>query len=96
MWYSVIQAMLGKLYVLSLYSTLYVPLLLVAHHQQPGATNPFWRACRNNRIELTTEPPVTYISTINASLDGVGSPMRRYVFSVHFPDQEQQRVNNFS
>jgi len=67
MWYAAIQAMLGKLYILSLYSTL------------------------NNRIDLTTEPPVTYISTINPSLGGVGSPMQRYVFSVHFPDQEQQR-----
>ncbi|KAI9512131.1 hypothetical protein F5148DRAFT_96949 [Russula earlei] len=67
MWYATIQAMLGKLYVLSLYSTL------------------------NNRIDLTNEPPVTYVSTINGSLDGIGSPMQRYVFSVHFPDREQQR-----
>ncbi|KAF8486935.1 hypothetical protein DFH94DRAFT_7955 [Russula ochroleuca] len=66
MWYAAIQAMLGKLYVLSLYFTL------------------------NNRMDLATnEPPVTYATTMDVSLDSMGSPTRGYVFSVHFPDREQ-------
>ena len=90
MWYATIQAMLGKVYILSLFFTLYVP-------------TPFWRpglrysnSCvtdclgdRNNRMDLTNEPPVTYVSTVNASLDGVGSPAQRYVFSVHCQPLEQ-------
>jgi len=67
-WYPAIQAMLGKLYVLSLFFTL------------------------NNRMDLTEahEPPITYVSTFNTSLNGVGSPRQRYVFSVQLTDQEQQ------
>ncbi|KAH9982020.1 hypothetical protein BJV74DRAFT_58047 [Russula compacta] len=66
MWYAAIQAMLGKLYVLSLFFTL------------------------NNRMDLSDEPPVTYVTTINGSLDGMGLPSQQYVYSVHYPGREQQ------
>ncbi|KAI0255438.1 hypothetical protein BJV78DRAFT_672325 [Lactifluus subvellereus] len=66
MWYATIQAMLGKLYVLSLYYSL------------------------NNRMDLAHEPPTTYVPTMNTSLGVMSTPARQYVFSVHFPDPEQQ------
>lgn len=43
---------------------------------------------RNNRMDLNDEPPTTYVTTMDVSVD---SPTRRYVFSVHFPDSEQQQ-----
>ncbi len=94
MWYPAIQAMLGKLYVLSLYYTLYAfsfgnPFVGFFCHCSVCLINAFW-GHRNNRMDLSNEPPVTYVTTRGASsLDSMGSPTRRYVLSLPFPDQEQ-------
>jgi hypothetical protein len=91
MWYAAIQAMLGKLYVLSLYFTLYAPVFFGT--PVVGASHCLRLTLfgdRNNRMDLATnEPPVTYATTMDVSLDSMGSPTRGYVFSVHFPDREQ-------
>jgi hypothetical protein len=84
MWYAAIQAMLGKLYVLSLYFTLYAPASFGTHCLR--LTTLF--GDRNNRMDLNDEPPTTYVTTMDVSVD---SPTRRYVFSVHFPASEQQQ-----
>ncbi|KAH9176218.1 hypothetical protein EDB89DRAFT_1942382 [Lactarius sanguifluus] len=65
-WYGTIQAMLGKLYILSLFYTL------------------------NNRMDFTHRPPMTYASTVDPpSLESVGAPAQRCLYSVHFRDTEE-------
>jgi hypothetical protein len=47
---------------------------------------------RNNRMDLTHEPPVTYVTTMDAaaSLDNMGSPTRRYVLNLPFAEHSEQ------
>jgi len=47
---------------------------------------------RNNRMDLSTsEPPVTYVTTVDAaSPDGMGSPTRRYVLTLPFAELNEQ------
>ena len=42
---------------------------------------------RNNRMDLSNEPPMTYIT----SLDSLGSPTRRYVLTLPFVEPSEQR-----
>ena len=91
-WYPTIQAMLGKLYVLSLYFTLYAPAFF-------GKTLSWGSVClinalwgRNNRMDLTSEPPTTFVTTMDgASLDSMGSPTQRYVLTLPFAERSEQR-----
>jgi hypothetical protein len=89
MWYATIQAMLGKLYILSLYYTLCVPPpfdkpipTILSDHSFLGG----W-GVRNNRMDFGHEQPTTYLTTMN---EIISNPARGYVFSVQFPDPEQQ------
>ena len=50
----------------------------------------FLGGVRNNRMDLAREAPTTYVPTMNTSLGVMSTPTRQYVFSVHFPDAEQQ------
>ena len=84
MWYAAIQATLGKLYVLSLFFTLYA----LRRASSGSAANSF--GDRNNRMDLADEPPATYVTTINGSIDGMGLPPQQYVYSVQYRGREQQ------
>jgi hypothetical protein len=49
---------------------------------------------RNNRMDLSNEPPMTYVTTVpvdTASLDGMGSLTRRYVLTLPFEEEGSEQ-----
>jgi hypothetical protein len=79
--------MLGKLYVLSFY---YALCVLFFDGSICRNVSDYFLVVRDNRMDLTHEPPTTYLPTVNTSLGVMSTPTPQYVFSVHFPNPEQQ------